>query len=202
MNWLLKITRIVRIAALSVLILGCLATVLLWGWTGRHHLDLRTRRNQDDDWKYRAPDDGLVATSGSLHIWFSWKLPSAGNQVMLSPRPSFDWKFGPFSTSLERINPQFPFGVQPTWVNGSWQITVPPGTTGPQLACLHVRIHLWFLAVLFATYPLVLLIRGPGRRAYRYRRGCCISCGYDLRGTLSPFCSECGTQRRVQTEDA
>ena len=55
-----------------------------------------------------------------------------------------------------------------------------------------LEIPLWCPCVLFATYPAIAFIRGPVRRCRRRRRGLCLRCGYDLRGSVSRVCSECG----------
>ncbi len=48
-----------------------------------------------------------------------------------------------------------------------------------------------------AIYSLVwfvlLMLIVAGRRALRSRQGCCVTCGYDLRGTPHGQCPECGT---------
>ena len=43
--------------------------------------------------------------------------------------------------------------------------------------------------VWLAIFALVI----TGRRALRSRRGCCVTCGYDLRGTPHGKCPECGS---------
>jgi hypothetical protein len=43
--------------------------------------------------------------------------------------------------------------------------------------------------VWFAIFALAII----GRRALRSRQGCCVICGYDLRGTPHGQCPECGT---------
>jgi hypothetical protein len=58
------------------------------------------------------------------------------------------------------------------------------------------RLHLvqvpYILILLPAmSYPLFVLIRGF-RRRLRRRQGCCVECGYDLRGAMELCCSECG----------
>ena len=47
--------------------------------------------------------------------------------------------------------------------------------------------------MLFAVIPVA---RGPLRRWWRIRHGRCVECGYDLRGTRSRRCPECGTRFR------
>lgn len=52
---------------------------------------------------------------------------------------------------------------------------------------------LLILAGLLGTYPGVVFIRRPFRRARRLRNGWCLGCGYDLQGNISGVCPECGT---------
>ena len=46
-----------------------------------------------------------------------------------------------------------------------------------------------YSVVWFAIFALAI----TGRRAFRSRQGCCVICGYDLRGTPHGQCPECGT---------
>ena len=59
------------------------------------------------------------------------------------------------------------------------------------LWCL--AVPLWHLFLLFAAYPTLAFIRGPLRRYRRRKRGLCVGCGYDLRGSPGR-CPECGTE--------
>ena len=52
-------------------------------------------------------------------------------------------------------------------------------------------IPLWIPLVMFASFPCLAFIRGPLRRYRRRRRGLCVTCGYDLRGSPDR-CPECG----------
>ncbi len=61
-----------------------------------------------------------------------------------------------------------------------------------QLWYVDLRVPLWAPFILFATYPTIAFVRGPLRRYRRRKRGLCINCGYDLRGTTGGVCSECG----------
>ena len=53
-------------------------------------------------------------------------------------------------------------------------------------------IPCWAAVGIFGTYPLWTMLRLGARRAYRSRKGHCMSCGYDLTGNLSGVCPECG----------
>ena len=46
-----------------------------------------------------------------------------------------------------------------------------------------VVLPYWLLIVAFAAYPSLVLVRGPLRRHLRRKRGLCLNCGYDLRGS-------------------
>lgn len=51
---------------------------------------------------------------------------------------------------------------------------------------------------LFYSVPFWILFIVPGlvRRSWRVRRGLCLQCGYDLRGSTGPICPECGWKRK------
>ena len=57
----------------------------------------------------------------------------------------------------------------------------------------------WFLLLMLGVYPSIYFVR-KARRSRRERRrrerGQCLTCGYDLRGTPSDVCPECGTRRQ------
>lgn len=55
------------------------------------------------------------------------------------------------------------------------------------------QIHLLALAIVFSVDPAWLLARTL-RRITWARSGRCTGCGYDLRGSASTICSECGRQ--------
>ena len=55
---------------------------------------------------------------------------------------------------------------------------------------------LWLSSSLLLTLMAIPIVRGPLRRWHRARRGCCLECGYDLRGLKSDRCPECGTTYR------
>ena len=75
----------------------------------------------------------------------------------------------------------------------SWSLraySVGPGC--PEVRFTLVRTRSWILCLLFATYPTITFIRGLLRRRRRRRKGRCLNCNYDLTGTESGICPECG----------
>jgi hypothetical protein len=67
-----------------------------------------------------------------------------------------------------------------------------PGSGPPLLYDgFEVSSPIWALFILCAAYPTIYFIRGPLRRRKRRRRGQCLECGYDLRGSGGQ-CPECG----------
>lgn len=52
---------------------------------------------------------------------------------------------------------------------------------------------LWLPSIALIATGSVALLVGPFRKWVRGRRGCCIECGYSLRGNQSGRCPECGT---------
>jgi hypothetical protein len=59
-----------------------------------------------------------------------------------------------------------------------------------------VEIPCWFVVLSFSSYPALTFFRGPARRWYRYRRGRCVGCGYDLTSLTESRCPECGERFR------
>ncbi|MEK6675042.1 MAG: hypothetical protein AABZ47_05230 [Planctomycetota bacterium] len=66
--------------------------------------------------------------------------------------------------------------------------------------CFSVAIRLWFLTLLFAIRPLLVLIRTLKKRN-RKRMGLCTHCGYDLAGSVSGRCPECGAVAQSSPSD-
>ena len=73
---------------------------------------------------------------------------------------------------------------------------------GPPLKELVVRIPLWFPTVLLVIAPFTVARRVymNHRRRERLQSGRCGACGYDLSGSTSGRCSECGAMADVSLE--
>jgi hypothetical protein len=56
------------------------------------------------------------------------------------------------------------------------------------------EMPLWFLVLVFGTYPFAVLVIAPLRRHRRRKRNECIQCGYSLTGLTEPRCPECGNR--------
>lgn len=142
-------------------------------------------------------------------------------------------EFGLPEPQTERIGPPRPRGGQPTvtktywlergrlvfteaWFNqvspawGSFDLGVVSQETGALArvggSTRRLTIDLDLLAILIALPLLFLFWKGPWRRAGRRLRGECIACGYDLQGTESDRCPECGVPipagQKATREDA
>ena len=66
-----------------------------------------------------------------------------------------------------------------------------------------VQLPMWIAAILFLLYPLTgagkyIIVRAKKNR--RRRRGRCVECGYDIRGSPGACCSECGSPIATGTE--
>jgi hypothetical protein len=93
--------------------------------------------------------------------------------------------------SARLLAPSLPFGFllsRRQWVS----------VDGSDGSNLHLGAPDWFLALIFAALPLVMLRRWwiAQTRIRRVKRGLCVACGYDLRGTLER-CPECGATAGV-----
>ena len=57
-----------------------------------------------------------------------------------------------------------------------------------------IQFPLWLPTLLFGLWPATALTRHVKRRYFTH--GICRKCGYDLRGTLSGVCPECGNRAK------
>lgn len=88
---------------------------------------------------------------------------------------------------------QLVWRLKPTWVPEV--ISAVAGASLRKAEWTMVRFPMWTLALVFVANPATWFMRRwlhRYRRRRRIRRGLCVTCGYDLRGSESGVCSECG----------
>ncbi|MCP4249912.1 MAG: hypothetical protein GY778_22950 [bacterium] len=56
------------------------------------------------------------------------------------------------------------------------------------------RFPVLLVSAVLGAYPAITLVRGRLRRWCRLRKGCCLTCAYDLTGNVSGKCPECGVE--------
>ncbi len=99
------------------------------------------------------------------------------------------WKRRPIATPRLRIDRKLDL-----WLVGPDQLDLDQRTIPLRPIWPGFAINTAFYAAI-----LWLLTLGPFtlRRVIRRKRGCCIKCGYDLRGDFSGGCPECGWRREA-----
>ncbi len=60
-----------------------------------------------------------------------------------------------------------------------------------------VVLPFWILSGVVAFVPLAFLLVKRTRRWWWAKKGCCLKCGYSLRGLPGPKCPECGTESQA-----
>ena len=74
-------------------------------------------------------------------------------------------------------------------------VRAPSGIGTDRLRMIGVRFHMFWLVALLLVYPITRLARIRVSR-HGHRKGHCIHCHYDLRGSTSDICPECGQTSR------
>lgn len=65
----------------------------------------------------------------------------------------------------------------------------------------YVILPFWFLTGALLSYPAGAFVRGCLRQRRRRSKGLCVHCGYDLRGSPTRRCPECGLVAGARTRD-
>ncbi len=88
-------------------------------------------------------------------------------------------------------------------LHGGWRIAGQPSSRMRDFRALPLKPIWTGLIINSLVFSVIwfMLLLAPGfiRRRLRHRRGCCMWCGYDLRGAVSERCPECGVDRQRQT---
>jgi hypothetical protein len=128
----------------------------------------------------------LTASEGGL--WFDW----AYHPV---PAPGAHREWGNLMRDhphwWERFGAPGGYTADETWLGFYGHV----GANGNRTWYFIVRLPYWFVASAGALIPAVALRRRL-RTSRRRRRGLCVHCGYDLRGS-SDRCPECGAVART-----
>jgi hypothetical protein len=148
-------------------------------------------------WYSRWPEDPRLCVrtqwmKGPLHPGLFWD----GKNIEYHPRKAIlpAWQHGMVQLSA------WPDGsvrrLTPTEIQRLFVVTPAPLRTAPTWYLEVMEIRYWWVIAVCGALPMFRLLarvrRGRVSRG-RHRRGLCIRCGYDLRGT-SERCPECGTE--------
>ena len=135
----------------------------------------------------------LIITGFSKHHRFGWELSDGLICVIWrDPRNKAPWKTFGHETGINayRIN-----RTSSTYYLKWWpevDLVQLPGF----IFANYISIPLWMPLTLIAVPTAYLW----WRQRRRIRQGCCEVCGYDLRGSVSDRCSECGEAFRSATK--
>ena len=169
----LRIRRLLSGLVCAALLAAALGVAVLWA---------RSYSHCDVLWRQQGPGDRLEITSEFGLLVFEWEGP-------LTSAPEDQWIY--FDKPLPRRfnQPRGPLGFGVYRENARHYLLEPPtpvwGVTLPHL----------FLVILLAMPGIAWLVRKRREilRQIRGRGGLCRQCGYDLRGSTSGICPECGT---------
>ena len=160
-------------------------------WDGNPENDRGARRGP-----FFGPPEPLIPK------WAPFLIPSAdppagpGHTRVADAR---GWPFLAMWSGLSYDGPIYQPTKTPTIMHGL--VLNPRAMSGPSPG---TTVRMLPLAIIWsgflvdtAVYSLVcfalLMLSIAGRRMLRSRRGCCVTCGYDLRGTPHGKCPECGS---------
>ena len=179
----------IRKIIIVVLTLGAVGSVVVrMGRSFDAHVEWASYTNRDETSlpAHSIRILGATLSNDIIHVGFlrypQWSMSGDdARQVRENVRPGINWW----------VEDQ----VKLPWRSGtfSWQWRPSIRTFGSRgFAFL---TPLWYATLALAAYPAIAFIRGPFRRYRRRKRGLCVTCGYDLRGSPERKCSECGSER-------
>jgi hypothetical protein len=168
---------------------GALCTRWIGGWTVLLAWDTPVYRNPPPFWtglrSPPAPSDVLA--------WVEHVSEARGWPVVcLYSRRDL---YMDFDNAMRKVTVEQ--GIALPWPQQSGQRAAGPGVFEPRVLPLH---PIWSgLLIDSGVYGLAafaaVTVPGHLRRRGRRRRGLCVECGYDLRGTTGAICPECGESR-------
>ena len=187
-----RVFRILVNTATLLSLLLCLGTLLLWRWSYGHGGSVGLLRFTQGPERVERVElvaewgDGRI-DMGEGRFGYTGESLNYGRGVAAAQGPSWQW------TAVSK-KPRFVTAdYDHSWGPVRWAshaLNDPDNSFDERYA----SVPCWLLAAAAGAWPmasLALLIRRRARRRRLVRAGCCVQCGYDLRGTLDR-CPECG----------
>jgi hypothetical protein len=158
----------------------------------------------------------LVIERGRTRVFVMYSVPASSPEKKVNidwPRVGFVYEQNASSNSMPRAiltqalrNMAQGYALDKGNLGGPpvWSAFTPDGfrawVTARGLGCttrwdvVYVKLPLWMPVFLFLVLPASAVAVRSVRRRRRRNRGLCERCGYDLRGSVSGRCPECGRE--------
>ncbi len=167
----ISVGRMLRKGTTALLVLGLVLSIMLWAATYFFSIAI-------------ICDGGTVWEFSKGYI---------GRTILISSGYVHDSIGGYSIYGASYFNPSSPhFDPLRAWKSRAFDGWETIWTPKLKLKPLRIVIPLWIPTLLFLTLTIAFM-RGPLRRRGRRRKGLCLTCGYDLRGTPER-CPECGRE--------
>lgn len=184
-----QLGRLVRSVLLAALISFCVfscafAIVGVWRESDARIIIRPADRTPEGvntwEWSFTGPVPAWRINTESGRLFVSHFYPDRGGGLLVVATPNTNWQIA---------------GARDEERTGFLQ----PG--GRTIFWGHMRtvsLPIWLLNTVFFSPLLILWLR----RFFRHKRGLCLACGYDLRGSPGERCPECGLQRSITKNPA
>jgi hypothetical protein len=193
MRWLFTILAAISLALFTLTVFFYVRSY--WRFDGVLHFVEHESHPAPGEFRPKGKSTGFISYKGQLtyvsiinpiggDAWEGWSVPadatfaSGPMNLVWDVRERTGLEFGSARTRSALTDPMY----QVTW----------------QLAYTYGTFPYWVLAILFAILPARWML-SYRRAARREREGRCLRCGYDLRGSTSGKCPECGTPVPVES---
>lgn len=140
--------------------------------------------------------------------WFRWEETNDNSRKLEGLRALSFARFRTLTLELDRMTPYsdrieigtyaHSFANQTLTADASWGSPVVDSLLlpGRRLIWTQIGLPFWLLSCICGLWPFYSVSLHAITRSFRRRKGLCIDCGYDLRGSTastSRVCPECGT---------
>lgn len=174
------IRRAAVIACSSMLILTVALWVASWIWC----VEVDVFRSSSGRYVTITHVGGRISIM--IHRWTPPQ-QAMGSRLRITTASGIDER-------ISMVGSMTPLRERPHFERGSFNIPV----AGSTWAGYHFAFPHWLVVLLFLAYPIIAFIHGPCRRYRRYKKGLCLTCGYNLTGNVSGVCPECGQTANAQ----